>query len=92
MAHFFDTLVNVSVTGPLIRLDFAVAQAAKTEDGQDAVRLSNIEQLVMPLDGFVRAFGLQQQIIQQLINNGVLKSADAAAPAAAVPTTPSKQP
>lgn len=78
MAHFFDALVNVSVTGPLIRLDFAVAQQTKTEDGQDAVRLTNIEQVVLPLDGFVRAFGLQQQVIQQLVNSGVLKQTDAA--------------
>lgn len=84
MAHFFDALVNISITGPLIRLDFALAQQAKTEDGQDAVRLTNIEQVVMPLDGFVRAFGLQQQVIQQLVSSGVLKQADAAAAEQAV--------
>lgn len=76
MAHYFDTLVNVSVTGPLIRLDFGLAQPGKTEDGKDAVRLTQMEQLVLPLDGFVRAFGLQQQVIQQLIQNGVLKAND----------------
>lgn len=76
MAHYFDTLVNVSITGPLIRLDFGLAQQSKTEDGKDAVRLSQIEQVVLPLDGFVRAFGLQQQVIQQLIKSGVLKPRD----------------
>lgn len=76
MAHYFDTLVNVTITGPLIRLDFGLAQQSKTEDGKDTVRLSQIEQVVLPLDGFVRAFGLQQQVIQQLIKTGVLKPRD----------------
>lgn len=76
MAHYFDTLVNVSITGPLIRLDFGLAQQSKTEDGKGAVRLSQIEQVVLPLDGFVRAFGLQQQVIEQLIKSGVLKPRD----------------
>lgn len=76
MAHYFDTLVNVTITGPLIRLDFGLAQQSKPEEGKDAVRLSQIEQVVLPLDGFVRAFGLQQQVIQQLIKTGVLKPRD----------------
>lgn len=76
MAHYFDTLVNVSITGPLIRFDFGLAQQSKTEDGKDSVRLSQIEQVVLPLDGFVRAFGLQQQVIEQLIKSGVLKTRD----------------
>lgn len=76
MAHFYDTLVNVSITGPLIRLDFGIAQPVKTEDGKDAVRLTNIEQVVMPIDGFVNSFGMQQQIIQQLIKTGALKPRD----------------
>jgi len=29
--------------------------------------------VVMPLEGFVRSFGLQEQIVRKLIANGVIK-------------------
>jgi hypothetical protein len=71
---FADSIFNISVTGNLVRIDLGVTElGASNVDGKQEVRLVKSEQLVMPLDGFVRAVGIQDQIIRRLINDGVVK-------------------
>jgi hypothetical protein len=82
---YADTILNIIVTGGLIRLDLGTVLPAKGEDGQQTLQATPVQQLVMPVDGFVRAFGMQQNVIQKLIKDGVIKTqpaADAAQPAA----------
>lgn len=77
---FADRIVNVAVTGPLIRIELAALQAP-TAQGQNP-QLMATNTLVMPLDGFVASYGLLEAVVKQLIDSGVLK---AQAPAAATP-------
>lgn len=70
--QFADTFVQVSVTGSLVRIDLG-AVVVPTREGKEESRLVPTQQLVMPLDGFIRGFGLQQQAVNKLISDGVLK-------------------
>jgi hypothetical protein len=69
---FADTIVQVSLTGSLVRIDLGTV-AIVNKDGKQEARLMPTQQLVMPLEGFVRGFGVQQQAVNKLIADGVLK-------------------
>ncbi|SHI91416.1 hypothetical protein [Propionispora hippei] len=64
---FADGIGAVHITGNLVRFDLAVKQPGEA-NGQ----LEVTHRLIMPLDGFVSAFNLQEQVIRQLTQNGVL--------------------
>lgn len=71
---FADGIVNIAVTGNVIRIDLGVAElGAANAEGKQEVRLVQSQQIVMPLDGFVRAVGIQEQVAQRLIKDGVVK-------------------
>ncbi len=70
---FADTLLNIAITGNLIRLDLGTVVPALSRDGKQELRTTPTQQVVMPLDGFVRAFGMQEQMIRKLVADGVLK-------------------
>lgn len=72
-SSFADALINIAITGSVIRLDFGVAVPVTTADGKQEVRISPTQQIVMPLEGFVRAFGTQEQVMKRLLADGVLK-------------------
>jgi hypothetical protein len=71
---FADSIFNISVTGNLVRIDLGVTElGAANADGKQEARLVQSQQLVMPLEGFVRAVGIQDQIMRRLISDGVVK-------------------
>ena len=70
---FADGILNIAITGPLIRIDFGTAMPSKNAEGKQEVHLAQSHQVVMPLEGFVRSFGLQEQIVRKLIADGVIK-------------------
>ena len=72
--NFADTLLNIAITGNLVRLDLGTVIPVQTQDGKQELRATPTQQVVMPLEGFVRAFGMQEQIIKRLIADGVLKT------------------
>ncbi len=72
---FADTLLNVSITGSLVRLDLGTMIPAKNAEGKSGLRATSTLQIVMPIEGFVRAFGMQEQIVKKLVADGVLKPA-----------------
>jgi hypothetical protein len=72
---FADTLLNVSITGSLVRLDLGTMIPAKNAEGKSGLSATSTLQIVMPIEGFVRAFGMQEQIIKKLVADGVLKPA-----------------
>jgi hypothetical protein len=43
----------------------------KSENGQPVVEIN--KRIIMPLDGFVKSFALQEQIMKQLLEAGVVK-------------------
>lgn len=71
---FADGITNISLSGNgLVRLEFgAVAPAAK-EDGNQQVTLNPTQQIVMPLEGFLRAFGTQEQVMKKLMDDGLVQ-------------------
>jgi hypothetical protein len=76
---FADHVINIAVTGALVRIELGVQQAPAAE-GQKP-QLVPSQTLVMPLDGFVNSFGMFESIMKKLIETGVV--AKQAKPAAA---------
>jgi hypothetical protein len=72
--NFADTILNVSITGNLVRLDLGTVVPTKGKGGAQELRATPTFQLVMPLEGFVRSFGMQEQMIKKLVADGVLKA------------------
>jgi hypothetical protein len=75
---FVDGVGNINVTGNIVRIDLVALQPQlKGENGEPV--FASTQRIVMPLEGFMSAVELQQNIIQQLIQNGVLTVNQAAA-------------
>lgn len=69
---FADGVSAVHVTGNLVRIDLLTLQPhLKSENGQPVVQIN--QRIVMPLEGFVQALAIQQDIVGQLVEAGVLK-------------------
>ena len=60
---FADTIINLSMTGRLIRLELGTAVPVANSEGKQEVRLNPTQTLVMPLEGLVRSFGMQEQLV-----------------------------
>lgn len=75
--NYADTILNINVTGSMVRIDLGtVVQVPAREDGQadrQELRATQTQQLVMPLDGFVSAFNMQEAMIKKMLDDGVLQ-------------------
>lgn len=69
---FADRIINIAVTGPLVRIELGTMQPPRAE-GQQA-QLIPSQTLVMPLDGFVASIGMMEAVVKKLVADGVLKS------------------
>jgi hypothetical protein len=69
---FADRIVNIAVTGPLVRLELGVLHPPKAQGEQP--QLLPAQTLVMPLDGFLASFGMLEALTKKLIADGVIKS------------------
>ena len=79
---YADQVTNISLHGGVVRLELAVVDALpKAKDEPIKMRISH--HLVLPLDAFVKAFEIQQAVMNKLIQDGVLKKRDEAPPAVA---------
>ena len=63
---FADRLINIVLTGPLLRIELGTLQAPAAE-GQKPQLLPS-QTLVMPLDGFLASFGMMEAMIKKLVN------------------------
>lgn len=70
---FADTIINITVTGTLVRIDLGTLVPISSADGKQEIRATITQQIVMPLDGFTRAFGAQESVIKRLIADGIIK-------------------
>ena len=69
---FADGISAVHVTGNLVRIDLMTVQPQlKSKDGQPVVEVN--QRIIMPLEGFVQSLGVQDNVVKQLIEAGVLK-------------------
>jgi hypothetical protein len=71
--NYADTILNINVTGSLVRIDFGTVVPVTVDDGKQELRATHTQQLVMPLDGFVNSFATQEGIVKKLLEVGVLK-------------------
>ncbi len=72
-SNFADALINIAVTGAVVRLDFGVAIPVRSADGKQEIRINPTQQVVMPMDGFIRAFGALENAVKKLVADGVIK-------------------
>ena len=67
---YADGIGQIHVAGAMIRFDFITLQPAP--DGQAPTPRSNMR-IIMPPQGFLSAFNSMQQLIDRLVEAGVLK-------------------
>ena len=72
---FADGIGQIHFAGGMVRYDFVTLQPA--EDGKTLGTQSNIR-IVMPPQGFLAAFNSMQQLIDKLLEAGVLQKNEAA--------------
>ena len=88
---FADTFNGIAVTGNLVRIDLATL--APQPGGQPQGTPPQFEtrgRLVMPIDGFLRAFALAEDVMKKLIAAGIVtqKPGAPATPAEVAPAAP----
>ena len=64
---FADEIDNISVTGNIVRIDFAALEPV--ESGKESA-LAHRQRVIMPLEGFLRAFGTQEAVVRKLVADG----------------------
>jgi hypothetical protein len=71
-SHIFaDRIVNIVVTGPIVRLELGVIKTPAAE-GQNP-QLEVTQTVVMPLEGFMPSLGMMEEVVKKLMEAGVLK-------------------
>lgn len=68
--QFADRLINLAVSGPLVRLqwgalDFPLAEGEKPT-------LKPTQTLVLPLEGLLASMGMIEGLVKQLVKDGLL--------------------
>ena len=79
---YADQVTNISLHGGVVRLELAVVDTLPKAQN-DPIKMRTSHHLVLPLDAFVKAFEIQQAVMNKLIQDGVLKKRDEAPPAVA---------
>jgi hypothetical protein len=72
-SYYADTILNISITGQMVRIDMGVLTPIQTAEGKLEQRPTQTHQIVMPIEGFARSFGIQEQVIKQLVESGALQ-------------------
>ena len=72
---FADGIGQIHFAGGMVRFDFITLQPE--EDGKAPAPQSNMR-IIMPPQGFLNAFNSMQQLIDKLLEAGVLKKNEAA--------------
>lgn len=74
---YADQVTNISIHGGVVRLELAtVDELPKSQNEQIRMKVSH--HLVLPMDAFLKAFDIQQAVINKLLQDGVLKRKDEA--------------
>jgi hypothetical protein len=67
---FVDQLADISVTGTVVRLDFASLGFQPQSSGQPSLRVA--QRIVMPIEGFVQMSDALQRMIGVMLEKGTL--------------------
>ncbi len=88
---FVDGIGRVAFTGGTVRIELICASPfdAATPDASDPPLVPR-QRLILPLDGFLRSFGILQNLVNRLAEEGAVKRTEPApgAPAPNVPASP----
>lgn len=68
---FADRILNVAVTGMLVRIEFGALQIPWAEGQQP--QLAPTRTVVMPVDGLLTSMGMLEGLVRQLVKDGVIK-------------------
>lgn len=68
---FADRIVNVAVTGLLVRID--LGQLEPPEDSGGKPKLVATRRIVLPLDGFAASFGMLEAVMKKLLDDGLVQ-------------------
>lgn len=71
--YYADMIGNITVTGQIVRIDFLSQITPPPQSVSQEVQYQTSHHLVMPLDGFLRSLGVQEQVRAKLIEEGVVK-------------------
>ena len=71
---FADRIINLSITGPLVRIELGALQLAGANEKSPTYVPT--QTLVMPLDGFVSSFSMLEQAMKKLAETGVVRTRD----------------
>ena len=66
---YADTIGQIHCTGNMVRFDFAPLQPA--EEGNGTMEVTT--RMIMPMDGFLNFFNSMNQMVNKLVEAGVLK-------------------
>lgn len=80
--NFAHGVSRVDVVGGMVRFEFFTLQPPAA-DGEPPVQVPT-QAVIVPMDGFLRAFAAQQNVMQQLMQAGIIARREDA-PAGAVP-------
>ena len=83
---YADAFENILAHGGVVRIDLASYAPKETADGERPA-LEVTGRLVLPLEGFVRAFAGMREVIRQLVAAGVIEPVDRADDPTQTPTS-----
>ncbi|KAF0165883.1 MAG: hypothetical protein FD157_1059 [Rhodocyclaceae bacterium] len=93
---FADTFNGIAVTGNLVRIDLATL-VPETGGQNVPPQFETRQRLVMPIDGFLRAFALSEDVMKKMMAAGIVTQRGTQPPQAAATTiaapaaTPAKE-
>ncbi len=68
---FADSIGNISIIGGVVRIDLISLSATERDADNQPVPVFR-QRVIMPLDGFARAFGIQEDLVKKMVRDGVL--------------------
>lgn len=70
---YADRIVNLAITGSIVRIELGIVQMP--DNSGQPPKIIPTKTLVIPLDGFVNSYGMLEQMMKKLAENGVIKAA-----------------
>ena len=69
---FADGIGDISLSNGMVRIDLiSLSAQQKEEDGKPVFEFK--QRIVLPAEGFLRSFHIQERWIQQLVDEGIIK-------------------
>jgi hypothetical protein len=87
---YSDGFANIVVTGTIVRIDL---MALVGQDAEGKPKFEARRRLVMPLDGFLRSYGMADDVVNKLQKAGVInrRTPQEAGPTIQASTAPNTQ-